>query len=52
MWLRFPIAVAVAVAPIRPLAWKLPYAMETVLKRQKRKKKERKERSHSYLIRL
>ena len=27
-----------AVAPIRPLAWKLPYAIGTALKRQKKKK--------------
>ena len=28
----------VAVAPIRPLAWELPYATGTALKRQKEKK--------------
>ena len=27
-------------APIRPLAWELPYAMGAALKRQKKKKKE------------
>ena len=30
----------VAVPPIRPLAWKLPYAMSEALKRKKKKKKE------------
>ena len=29
----------VATAPIRPLAWELPYALGATLKRQKRKKK-------------
>ena len=32
-----------AVAPVRPLAWKPPYAMSAALKRPKKKKK-RKER--------
>ena len=27
-------------APIRPLAWELPYASDSALKRQKKKKKE------------
>ena len=31
--------IAVAVALIQPLAWKLPYAMGVALKRQKKKKK-------------
>ena len=31
------------VAPIRPLAWELPYAMGTALKRQKNKNKKNKE---------
>jgi len=31
-----------ATAPIRPLAWKLPYAASVALKRKKRKKKKKK----------
>ena len=31
-----------AVAPIRPLAWKLPYATGAALKGQKKKKKKKK----------
>ena len=40
--------VAVAVAPIRPLAWETPYAMGSALKSQKRKK-ERSQRNKSSL---
>ena len=32
----------VAVAPIGPLAWELPYAVDVVLKRQRDKKKKKK----------
>ena len=32
----------VAVGPIRPLAWELPYAVRAALKRQKTHKKEKK----------
>ena len=39
MWLGSGVAVAVGWAPIRPLAWELPYAAGTALKRQKKKKK-------------
>ena len=35
MWLGFH--VAVAIAPIRPLAWELPYAAGVVLKSNKKK---------------
>ena len=31
-----------AVAPIRPLAWKPPYAVDAALKRQNKKKKKKK----------
>ena len=31
-----------AAAPIRPLAWKLPYAVVAALKKQKKKKKKKK----------
>ena len=34
-WLGSSIAVAVAVALIRPLAWELPHAVGVVLKRKK-----------------
>ena len=34
--------IAEAEAPIRPLAWELPYAVGLVLKRQKQKKKTKK----------
>jgi len=37
-----------AIAPIRPLAWELPYATGTALKRQKTKKK--KERNSQILL--
>ena len=33
------VAMAVATAPIRPLAWKPPYAVGVVLKKQKDQKK-------------
>ena len=33
-----------AVAPIPPLAWEFPYAMDVALKRQKKKKKRKKEK--------
>ena len=36
-----------AVAPIRPLAWELPYATGAALKSQKKKKKKRKEKEIS-----
>ena len=36
---------AAAAALIRPLAWKLPYALGAVLKRPKKKKKQSKETS-------
>ena len=47
-WLRSGIAVVlvyvgrrlVATAPIRPLAWELPYALGVALKRQKKKSNE------------
>ena len=38
---RFRSRVAVAVAPIRPLAWELLYAMGAVLKRKKKIEKEK-----------
>ena len=41
-WLRFAISMAVAIAPIRPLAWELPYATPATLKRKKKKKLESK----------
>ena len=34
----------VAVAPIRPLAWELPYASGSALKRQKKEKEKRKKK--------
>ena len=34
----------VATAPIRPLAWELPYASDAALKRQEKKKKIKKKR--------
>ena len=34
----------VAIAPIRPLAWELPYAVGAALKRQKDQKKKKKRR--------
>ena len=37
LWCRL-----VATAPIRPLAWESPYAIEAALKRQKKKKKKKK----------
>ena len=49
LWCRLQIrlgsyvAVAVAIAPIRPLAWQPPYAVHAALKRQKIKKKKKKE---------
>ena len=40
MWLGSGVAMAVAAAaPIRPLAWKPPYAAGVALKRQKKKKR-------------
>ena len=36
LWLRLA-----AVAPVRPLAWGLPYAASAALKRQKEKKKKK-----------
>ena len=45
-WCRLP-----ARAPVRPLAWKLPYAVDAALKRpKKRKKKERREYEFSDLL--
>ena len=41
LWLWCRLAVA---APIRPLAWKLPYATGAALKRPKKKKKKERER--------
>ena len=38
----------VAVAPVRPLAWELPYAMDTALKRKKKKKKKKKDESGTF----
>ena len=38
-----------AVAPIRPLAWKLPYAAGVALKKAKKKKKKERERFFSTL---
>ena len=35
------VALPVATAPIQPLAWELPYALSTALKRQKKKKKKK-----------
>ena len=43
-WLRFGLLwlwhSLAAVAPIQPLAWELPYAMDMALKKKKKKKKE------------
>ena len=36
LWYRLAVA-----APIQPLAWDLPYAMGTALKRKKKKKKKK-----------
>ena len=47
-WLRSVIAVAMlqpaAAAPIQPLAWELPCAAGTALKRPKKKKKKKKKK--------
>ena len=42
MWLRSRVPVAVAAAPIRPLAWESPYAMGRALEETKGKKKKKK----------
>ena len=48
MWLGSPVAVAVvrlaATAPIRLLAWELPCAVGSALKRPKKKKKKKKKK--------
>ena len=36
LWLWYSLA---AVAPIRPLAWELPYAMRAALEKEKKKKR-------------
>ena len=36
MWLRSGVAVALATAPIRPLAWEPPYAVGAALEKAKR----------------
>ena len=44
MWLRSGVAVALATALIRPLAWEPPYAVgaaQEIAKRQKKKKKKK-----------
>ena len=40
MWLGSDVAVAAAVAPVRPLAWEPPYATGVALKKTKKKKKD------------
>ena len=40
LWLWYRLAVA---APIRPLAWEPPYAMDEVLKKKKKRKKRKKQ---------
>ena len=39
-----------AVAPIRPLAWKLSYIMDAALKSKKKKKKERERERERYKL--
>ena len=39
MWLRSGVAEAVAVAPIRPLTWELPYAAGAALEKKKKEVK-------------
>ena len=41
LWLWYRLG---AIAPIRPLAWELPYATGAALKRQEKKKKRERER--------
>ena len=43
-WLQSGVAVAVATAPIRPLAWEPPYAVNVALKKIKRPKKKKKKK--------
>ena len=38
-----------AVAPIRPLAWELPYASDVALKKAKKAKKKKKEREREVI---
>ena len=45
LWLWHRLA---AIAPTRPLAWELPYAMGEALKRQKTKKKKKQKKRDSY----
>ena len=45
LWLR-----AAAVVPIRPLAWELPYAVSSALKRQKTKKKKKKKSQQKQIL--
>ena len=56
MWLGSCVAVAVAVmqasscAPIRPLAWELPYATHVALKEKKKEEKRKKDMEGQFTI--